>query len=158
MKTINNQQLRIMHSLLNNLNLMEFKADFVQEYSNGRVQSSKGLSEKEANELIDHLKKLDPSDRLRKKVISNCYQIGLIYGHTAEDKKMNLAVVNAFVLKHGYLKKELNSYKRVELPKLVYQFNAILASTIKKREKKLEAEILQSAEIEHDIKMLIHGL
>ena len=152
MSLINQKQIRIIHSLLGANNLMEYKMDFIVEYSKGRVQSCKELTYQEAESLIEHLNKIDPSDRMRKKVISICYRIGMIYGDTPDDKKMNQAKVYSFVEKIGYLKKPLNSYKVAELGKLLYQFEQILKSSQKRAEK----QILQSSEVEMEIKKLLY--
>jgi len=146
------KQLKIMHFLLNNNKLMEYKRDLVLEYSGGRCESSKQLTEQEAQNLINHLNEHDPSDKMRKKIISICYQIGMIYGDSPEDRKMNQVKVYAFIQKIGYLKKPFNSYSRAELTKLIYQVEQILKSSQKKEER----ELLQNQEVENEIKKLLY--
>lgn len=152
MKLITANQLKVLHYLLNNNRMMDYKKDLVLEYSNGRCESSKQLTEAEAGMLIDHLKSVDPSDKERKKIISICYQIGMIYGDSVEDKKMNQAKVYAFIQKIGYLKKPLNSYSRSELPKLVYQVEQVLKSSHKRDARAL----LENQEVELEIKRLLY--
>lgn len=149
---ITGKQLKILHYLLNNNKLMDYKRDLVMEFSKGRCESSKKLTEQEAQNLIDHLNELDPSDKMRKKIISICYQIGMIYGDSAADKKMNQAKVYAFIKKIGYLKKDFNSYSRSELTKLIYQVEQILVSSKKKEER----ELLQNQEVENEIRKLLY--
>ena len=75
--------------------------------------------------VIKMLQKNDPCDKMRKKIISICYQLGWIYNGNDDDKKMNMAKIDAFLKSRGYIKKPLNQYTKSELPKLVSQFQQI---------------------------------
>lgn len=121
-------QNRRLHVLLNELKLIDMKAELVHEASEGRTTSSKELYEHELVGLINHLASKLPKpsrqadDAMRKKVFHLCRDMGYITGHNDDDLKMNKAVVYALVLRVGYLKKPLMQYSSEELPKLVSQF------------------------------------
>lgn len=134
-------QNRRLHQLLNETGLIEDKKDLVRSFTNGRAESSKELSVKEANRLILHLEGFhqthDPADRMRKKIFAICHHLQWIYGSSEVDKKLNQVKIDAFIKRYGYLKKPLNAYTRLELPKLVSQLEII--------EKKYEAAKINNA-------------
>ena len=87
-------QLQKIHILLNQQGLKEEKAAIISNLTDGRSQSSKELSASEARHLIEWLCKTDPNDAMKKKVFDLAYEIGMIWGDTSEDKKMNAAAVS----------------------------------------------------------------
>lgn len=125
-QVINKAQISKIHVLLSQMKLMEQKADFVYQFSNGRVVSTKELTTQEATELIKHLSKYDPCDRMRKKVFALAYEAGIIWGETLDDKKMNAAKLNMFLRDRGTVKKDLSKMKSEELIKVVSQFQQII--------------------------------
>lgn len=118
-------QLSKIHLLLVQLNILDQKADLVFEFSNYRATSSRDMSKDEATDLIKHLTKFDPLNKMRKKVFALAYVAGIIYGDTWEDKKMNAAKLNLFLRERGTVRKELSKMNKEELVKTVTQFEQI---------------------------------
>lgn len=116
---MNHAQNKALHGLLNRTGLMEQKEALVMAFSNGRVKSSRELAFQEAGALITHLKSLDKSHRMRRKIISMAHELGWKVPGT---KKIDMNAINAWCEKYGFGKKELNQYTEQELPKLVTQF------------------------------------
>ena len=137
MKKRNEVQNRKLHLLLNKAGLMEEKPELVSFYTNGRTSSSRELSFQEAEKLIRYLESItqgktaptpaDKADKMRKKVISVCYELGWIEpSDEPEERRINMAVIDSFLKQRGYLKKPLNDFTEKELPRLVTQFKQIL--------------------------------
>lgn len=123
MKPITAEQLKCLNTLVSKLGISkDDKATIVNGFSNGRATSSKDLSMEEAKAMIKHLKDYEPDERMRKKVFAIAYEVGIIWGDTPEDKKMNGAKLKMFLLKNGTVKKELNKMTHQELLKVVAQF------------------------------------
>jgi hypothetical protein len=68
----------------------------------------------------------DSANRMRRKVFALAREAGMIWGETAEDKRMNAAKMDAFLMAHGYIKQPLNAFTFAQLPKLVTQFEQIV--------------------------------
>lgn len=98
---------------------MPQKETLVLAFSNGRCKSSKELTLQEAGALITHLKSLDGSHKMRRKIISMAHELGWKIPGT---KKIDMDAINEWCKKYGFGKKELNEYTEQELPKLVTQF------------------------------------
>ncbi|HCW06118.1 MAG TPA: hypothetical protein DGG95_01990 [Cytophagales bacterium] len=105
---------------------MEQKKELIYEVSSHRTTSSRELTYSEVHKLIDYCEDISGTDRMRRKVFALAYAAGIIYGHTDEDKKMNNAKLNKFLLERGAVKKELNHMSKEELNKTVNQFAAIV--------------------------------
>lgn len=135
-------QNRRLHTLLNQTGLMEEKAGLVELYTEGRTQSSRELYQHEAEKLNNYLAILpgaakasqevenqkiahNKTERMQKKIYAICFTIGWFQGSSREDWKMNLATLDAFLLKRGYLKKPLKEFTSKELPRLVSQFEQL---------------------------------
>ena len=125
MKKITYPQISKIHVLLTQLNLLEQKADLVFEFTNFRATSTKDMTQAQAAELIRHLSKYDPLDKMRKKVFALAYEAGIIYGDSPEDKKINAAKLNLFLKDRGTVKKELSKMSKEELVATVSQFKQI---------------------------------
>jgi hypothetical protein len=158
MNSITHEQLKKLHTLLSQQGMMDYKKELVYEFSGHRTDSSKQLTLIEARELIMHLAENDPCNKMRRKIIAICYKIGMIYGSTQADKKINMAVINSFLLKRGYLKKPLNDYSRSELPKLVTQFEQVLKHNQKSFERKALSEVEKDPEVELELKKVLYEL
>lgn len=104
------------------------KESLVSEFTNGRTDSIRGLSEKEYTDLCLQLesmlpkKKYDKADKMRKAIISQFLSIG----KTAEDAK-------AWAEKHGVRskKKGFNEYDNQELYLLVQNAQKVKSDHIK---------------------------
>jgi N-acetyl-gamma-glutamylphosphate reductase len=148
-----------LHALLTQTGLMHAKQLLVESYSSGRETSSTGLKDHEAIEMIKYLKSelkkqqaknTDPqhignvmptikqntpaqqANTMRKKIIALAHQMGWSAVHpTSGNKIADMARINAWCEKYGYLHKELNAYTLEELPKLVTQFVNLYNSFLK---------------------------
>lgn len=111
----------------------EDHSDLVAEFTGGQTTSLRKLTERELWKLEVRLEEMigDPKkqagQRMRRKII------GILAGRGAVNAqgKPDMARIYAWVLRYGYLKKDLNAYTVQELPKLVYQAESVLASDLK---------------------------
>jgi hypothetical protein len=122
-----------LHKLIGMLSIdPDHKKDLVEQVSQGRVSSSADLTIAECHRLIVHLQKIaDESDqglvRMRRKIMSICHEIGW----TTAEGKVDYRRLNGWLLKYGYLHKNLNTYTAKELPQLVTQFENLAKSVLK---------------------------
>lgn len=152
---MNAAQNRRFHALLNQAGLLEEKKALVRYFSANRTESSKELAPHQVQTLLDWLAAQVPgaaaprpvapapaptakrataygdeaAHRMRRKIFALARAIGWATGETPEDKAMNAAVVDAFCVARGYLKKPLHQYTTAELPKLVSQWEQIQKHT-----------------------------
>jgi hypothetical protein len=125
-----------LYSLLNNTRLMAQKANLVSGFTNGREESTKGMTDAEAMAMIRYLrtqnnKKDEAANRMRKRIISMAHEMGwhnLVDGRWVADMR----AIDTWCVLRSYLKKELNKYTADELPKLVSQFERVYKSFLKK--------------------------
>jgi hypothetical protein len=136
MQTATKPQIAKIHVLLNNLGITEQKIEIVYNLTNGRAESTKELTIEEARRLIINLAEYDPSERQKSLIFSLAYQAGIIYGSTADDKKMNAAKLNMFLKERGAVKKKLNAMNYADLIKVHRQFEAMVRSVKLSTEKK----------------------
>ena len=123
MKTsIDKNQIIAIRTLVSKLHLD--KEDVIYNASSGRTTKTTELDYFEAEALIRFLRtgqinKSDRANEMRRKIISCCYEMRMVNAKG----KIDMAKVNAMVVKYGYLKpKSLNDYTLSELPMLVTQF------------------------------------
>ncbi len=149
---ITKKQLSKLHVVLAQSGMTECKKELVYQVSNRRTTSSKELTNNEVTNLIDYLEDIMGTDKLRRKVFSLAYEVGIIYGDTPDDKKMNAAKLNRFLLDRGTVKKELKSMNKVELTKVVGQFSSMLRNNKQSADKKEKASIdLQLDNMLHEL-------
>jgi hypothetical protein len=124
------RQFKRMMQLLTMRNLQGRRHAIVWDYSNGRTESSKELTDPEVLKIIHDLERgfseLDRTDKMRKKIISQGHEMGWEY----PGGKIDIDRLNAWCVKFGYLHKALNKYAYAELPALVTQFEAVYNSFI----------------------------
>lgn len=123
----------------------EGKAELVSQYSNGRTNSSTGLSFEEAGQMLHDLTP-GPSPRergaqtpagsqkahgvrMRRQIIAIFHEMG---AHLPGTAKIDMERVNAWCTNQGHDKKPLNDYTYEELPKLVGQAKKYLEWYLKK--------------------------
>lgn len=142
---ITKKQLSKLHVVLAQAGMTESKKELIYQVSNRRTTSSTQLTYSEVTSLIDYLEDILGTDKLRRKVFSLAYEAGIIYGDTPDDKKMNAAKLNRFLLDRGTVKKELKCMNKLELTKVVSQFSSIVKhnkEAINRKERvKIEAEV-----------------
>lgn len=124
-KAITKAQLTKIHVLLNQLGLKEQKASIINDLTKGRTESSKEITLYEARDLIEYLSSNDKDDRMRRKVFALAYEIGISWGETAEDKKMNAVKIDKFLQEKGSVKKPLYKMNHKELIQTINQFEQI---------------------------------
>lgn len=111
---------RKFHATLNQLGLMDDKRDIIMEFTAGRTDSARALSNQELRELCEGLnvgRAIPPGDKQRKAIISMAHEM-----NWRKAGKADMPRINGWCNTYGYLKKDLNSYTVAELPKLVTQF------------------------------------
>lgn len=141
-----NAQNSRLHALLSKLGIMDQKADLCHQYSGGRTKSSSQLSRNECQMLINFLKQQQPkkhtdtADKLRKRILSVCHQLGWYQ----RDKNFNIVLnqknkpildirrIDQFCVQRGKYKKPLNNHNVEELRKLVAQFDQLLYNSVNK--------------------------
>lgn len=147
MKMISKQQIKILHTLLSRTGQMQYKREIINDFSGGRTTSSKELSYDEAKYLIGQLNGLDPYQKMRKKVFALAYEMGMIYGDTPEDIKMNAAKIDLFLKSRGTVKKPLIELNLTELNKVVNQFYVMAKKMPEQEARKAVNELLTECEL-----------
>lgn len=158
MKLVTRPQLTKIHVLLNQFGIMDDKAELVRQFTNGRETSSKQLTFYEAKNLLLHLSRFDPLDKMRKKVYALAYNANIIYGDTPEDKKINTAKLNMFLKERGTVKKELNKMNNADLVKVITQFQQIIKHKEESKASKATKSLLHELDIQTAIKRTIKPL
>jgi hypothetical protein len=118
-------------ALLTKTGLQGRRHAIVWDYSNQRTESSRELTDPETRKLIRDLERgfseLERADVMRKKIISQAHEMGWeLPGHRAD-----MARINAWCVKFGYLHKPINGYTYAELPALVTQFENMYQSFLR---------------------------
>lgn len=136
---ITTQQNKTLHALLAQTGLSAHKANLINGITKGRTESSKQLSNFEANELLAYLRTQlhnkrqalnsidEKANRMRKKIISLAWQMNWVNNSGACD----IPRINNWCIKYGYLHKPFNNYIYAELPKLLTQFENLYNSYLK---------------------------
>lgn len=107
-------------------------AELVADFTNGRTASLRRLTAEERRNIERRMEELaNPVEasmqRMRRKVIGILAGRGVINAQGKPDMER----IYAWARKYGYLHKELNAYTVAELPMLVSQAEAIMASDLK---------------------------
>ncbi|MHB8207784.1 hypothetical protein [Mucilaginibacter sp.] len=136
MEMATKSQITKLHVLFNNLDLIGDKTAIIEDLTNGRTNSSKGLYLKEAKQLIARLCEFDPSERLRTIIIQAAWQAGIIYGNSDTDKLLNRAKLDLFLKEKGAVKIELYKQNYPQLRKTNKQMQAICKAVGHSRDKK----------------------
>lgn len=147
-------QLKIIHVLLNQLDLMERKADLVYSFSHGRTESSRELTLTEAKEFIEYLKRSEETQRLICSIWHLAYEMNIISGSGSEQNGMNAAKLDMFCKNRGAVKKNLREQSYTELKKTHRQFEAMYKKHLQKQNiaktlAKLEREMKECIAVEN---------
>lgn len=145
-------QVQKINILINKLGLTAHKETLVMSYTGERTTHIRDMTSQEARQLIMYLVRQEPDERKRSLILSLGYQCGLIYGNTPEDKKMNIAKINRFLLERGAVKKELHKLNSEELKKVHRQFEAMVQNRQKTNDNKAVKSLLTEIGIPHDTK------
>lgn len=125
MEKATSAQIKRLYTLLRKAALLEDKCELVLYASNGRTKSSKELTTKEIRALIDQLVEIDPNKAMLKKVYAIAYDLGIIVQGDADERKINNAALDAWLIRNSYLAKPLHKYSTRELPKLISQLESV---------------------------------
>lgn len=140
----NQEQNKQIHVLLSKLQIpSDIKKDIVHEVTQGRVISTKDLTYQEADAMIKFLQrftrgrilvhsKADDAQKMRRKILSICHDIGWEDDKGAVDKTR----LENWLLKYGYMHKTLMDYTLEELPALLTQFEKIQKAEYSKWKRK----------------------
>lgn len=146
----NKSQNSRLHGLLGELKmdkeeLAEFKQQMALKFSNGRTDKTSALLSNECQALINYLLEMrpaarnqkeqaeriaDPANRMRRRILSMFREMG---GDWHGPNGYNWPRINSWMLKYGYLHKEMNAYKENELPALVTQVEKMLTAPYAKK-------------------------
>jgi hypothetical protein len=121
-------QIKKLHVLFTNLQLMDEKKSIISDVTNGRTQSTKELTDKEATDLIGHLCEFLPCEKLKSAIRYLAYRANMIYGNSETDKILNKVKIDMFLHQKGAVKKDLEKQNYQELIKTHRQFEAICAN------------------------------
>lgn len=133
MNGIEKNQVKQIYTLLGQQGLRGRKGDVVASFSGGRTEHVSELTKQEAAQMIAKLNeknlegfkakssRLIPGDAQRKKIIHYAHQMNYYDSHG----RIDMARINQWCIKYGYLHKPLMQYRLNELPKLVTQFERI---------------------------------
>ena len=139
MNTATKKQVHFIKSLMAKNKLLEQSADFAIQYSDGRTEHISELTTKEAFALIKSLYNPDPEmmDRfnaMRRKIISNAYEMGwvkVVVAGGKQELKADMDRIDQWCLQYGVIKKTLNKYTFAELSKIVTQFGKVHSDFLK---------------------------
>jgi hypothetical protein len=125
------EQNKRLYKLLGILNIDDVqKVELVEEVSKGRVSHSAELTVQECNSLLNHLQTIinnrnasdSTANKMRKKIMSIAHELGW----ETPSGSIDYERLKNWMLKYGYLHKELKDYSDGELPRLVTQFDNML--------------------------------
>lgn len=122
-------------AVLNSLGLLETRADYIQQFTDGRTGSTKEMYEHEADAMIAALNGQpakaykqtrpvandDKANNQRRRIIAMAHELGWTYS-VGGQAKADMKRIDDWCVKFSYLKKPMNEYTLTELPKLVSQF------------------------------------
>lgn len=141
MQLITPAQNRRLHQLLATLDLMDDKAYYMKQASDGRTSSSKELTFDEATHLINRLQELAPAplpsvkqtssmEKMKLKILSLCHQMQWYREGVIKNGKkvLDYERLDKFCLERTAAKKKFNDMNERELREFVTQFGIIHAA------------------------------
>lgn len=106
--------------------------ELVSDATRGRTSSLRDLSPQELRALEQRILELvDPAEASMQKQRRKIIAILASRGCTTPQGAPDMAHIHAWVERYGYLHKPMNDYTNKELPRLVTQAEAIVASDLK---------------------------
>ncbi|MBQ7824203.1 MAG: hypothetical protein IJ338_08550 [Bacteroidaceae bacterium] len=128
-------QLKAIHAILNRNGLMTQKEEIVYSVSGGRTTSSRELTRTEAKEMIMYFNRHDARQSEIRNIWHLARNMGMIYGTTPEDNRMNAAKIDMFLKSRGTIKKAINQQSLAELKITHRQFEGMHRKYVEKEEK-----------------------
>lgn len=127
------------------------KETLVLAFTDGRTEHISDMSYSEAERLLQYINYLNKpatatapnknaaADRMRKKILAHCHQMGW-YVRNEQGQlilkngkpQLDFGRIDNFCISRGKYKKPLQRHTQAELPTLLYQFEMLLKSEIKK--------------------------
>ena len=140
MTNITPSQIKCIQAMISKLHLRGSKEDLIAGASQQRTTSVVELTSEEAKSLIQYLKSQDPeevkAEVMRKKIISMAHEMGWHLPNSKSQNsnskpKVDMARLDAWMVKSSILHKKLNQYQYKELPALITQFERVYQSFLK---------------------------
>jgi hypothetical protein len=144
MRPINASELKKLHTLLSQCGLRDHKAELVREFTGGRTESSKQMTRKEAEGMIEHLEShISPQetvlsrDKMVRKLFYLAYEMGYDQPrsdiqHLMDRKEVVKQNLQGWLSgKHCKINRDLNQYSNDELRVVLSQFEAVHKSFMK---------------------------
>lgn len=143
--TKSTSQLRYIFGVIRKLGLTEdSRKQMVISITNGRSESCADLSQNEAVamcRLLDKMQKGKSGDQrkeiMRRKILSCFHEMN----YRLPGGKLDMARVQQWLLKYGYLHKDLNAYEYTELPRLVTQVETMRDKHLNTLESKFKSHL-----------------
>jgi hypothetical protein len=116
-------RIKAIHTLLHLRGLMDEKQNIIRTFSDNRTDSSRAITDHEADELITYLQKLDKKseedDKMRKKILSMAHEMSWRIAGTG---RIDMARVDLWCITYGKFHRRLDQHSHNQLPELVSQF------------------------------------
>lgn len=142
MKKINSAQIAKISTLINKLDLTDMKDQIILDITSGRSKSRKDLFFSEAIRLIQYLEgEFEVMNRMVRKIYALGYEVGLLHGSSAEDKKINSYVLDQFCKKRGAVKKAVSKMTKREVLQTLNQFEKMKSNNLNGDLKKFLSEL-----------------
>lgn len=144
MRNVTAAQLKMVHTLLGELGIMERKTELVFSFTNGRTESSRDMTLMEAKALIEYLMGSQERTEVVNRIWHMAYEMDIIVPGDRSEKAMNAAKLDAFCEQRGSVKMRISLQTLPELKRTAKQFEAMYKKYTEKQEtllniKKLEA-------------------
>jgi hypothetical protein len=151
MEMATDSQIKKLHVLFRNLDLIDQKSTILTDLTAGRTTSTKELTLYEAQLLIKRMCEHLPCERLKSAIARLAWQAGITYGHSATDQILNKVKLDVFLKAKGAVKKDLQKQSYEELIKTHRQFEAIAKNNSKLSDKKAAAKVVRELLKELDL-------
>lgn len=118
-----------LHASLNQLGLMDDKRHIIAEFTAGRTNSARELTDAELHQLCQGLgvgTVKPPGDKMRKAIISMAHELGWRLAGKADMQR-----INNWCIAKGKYHKKLNDHNMKELTELVTQFQIVYEKHLK---------------------------
>ena len=136
-------QLKIIHTLLGELELRDRKSEIVYSFTEGRTESSREMTMKEAKDLIEWLKGSQERNNLVSRIWHLAYEMEIIVPGDQNEKMMNRAKLDTFCKERGTVKKGISMQSLKEIKRTLKQFEAMYKKWSDKQNKICKAEELK---------------
>lgn len=168
MKMITYSQLKIIYTLLGQLELKDRKSEIVYSFTEGRTESCREMTLKEAKGLIEWLKDSQERNNIVLRIWHLAYEMEIIVPGDQNEKMMNRAKLDAFCKERGTIKKSISMQSLKEVKRTLKQFEAMYKKWSDKQNRIYKArelnrqmeDLIQKEEYEKaaEVKNILDGL